>query len=302
MSPAEPRGVSRREVLATLAGTAAAVGSHAMSSSAAEHTTGQAGRRWGVQLYTVRDQIGADAAATLTRLAAIGYRELEVLQPTLPTVAPLATALGMTIVSAHLDLPTTAGDGYDTFLAQAKAAGLQYVVFPFIAPAQRPVDRVGYEALGARLARMARTATAAGLRLCYHNHAFEFGKDPGGTRWIDVLMQHTADAGLHLQLDVFWASIAGADPVALLEQYAGRVPLVHLKDKSPGAPTTLVESAQSRTSFVELGAGTLPFPSILAAARAAGVRHYFVEQDYTAGDPVESLRKSHAYLAGLGME
>jgi sugar phosphate isomerase/epimerase len=288
-------------MLATLTATAATVGSHAMSSGAAEHTSGQVGRRWGVQLYTVRDQIGADAAVTLKRLAAIGYSELEVLQPTLTTVAPLAAPLRMTIVSAHLDLPTTTGEGYDAFLAQAKAAGLRYIVFPYVAPGQRPVDRAGFEALAARLARMARTATAAGLRLCYHNHAFEFGKDPSGTRWIDVLMQHTADAGLHLQLDVFWASIAGADPVALLKQYAGRVSLVHLKDRSPDAPTSVVESAQSRTSFVELGAGTLPFPSILAAARAAGVQHYFVEQDYTPGDPIESLRKSHAYLAGLGM-
>lgn len=270
-----------------------------MSSSAADRSAAQPPRRWGVQLYTVRNQIGSDAAATLKRIASIGYTELEVLQPTLPTVAPLATALGLTIVSAHLDLPTTTGEGYDAFLAQAKSHGLRYVVFPYVAPAQRPTDRAGFEALAARLARMARTASAAGLQLCYHNHAFEFGQDAGGTRWIDVLMQGTADAGMHLQLDVFWASIAGADPVGMLKRYAGRVSLVHLKDKAPAAPTALVESAVERTTFVEVGSGALDFPAILAAARTAGVRHYFVEQDMTPGDPVESLRKSHAYLAGL---
>jgi len=74
---------------------------------------------------------------------------------------------------------------------------------------------------------------------------------------------------------------------------------LHLKDKDPGVATSLTESAVPRTAFVEVGAGALDFPAILAAAREAGVRHYFVEQDYAPGDPVESLEKSYAYLAGL---
>jgi hypothetical protein len=89
-------------------------------------------RAWGVQLYTVRNQIGTDAAATLKRIAAIGFTELEVLQPTLPVMAPLATALGLTIVSAHLDGATAKGDGFEAFLAQAKSHGLRDVVVPFV--------------------------------------------------------------------------------------------------------------------------------------------------------------------------
>jgi sugar phosphate isomerase/epimerase len=259
----------------------------------------QAARRWGVQLYTVRTQIEADAAATLKRIADIGYGELEVLQATLPVVAPIASGLGLNLVSAHLDGPTAKGDGLDTFLVDAKRAGVRDLVVPSIAQADRPSDPAGVEAVAARLSRMTHAVTAAGLRLCYHNHAFEFGQDRDGRRWLDVLMRGTAEAGLQLQLDVFWASIGGADPVTLLRQYKGRVASLHLKDKDPSAGTTLVESAVARTAFVEVGSGALDFPGILGVAREAGVRHYFVEQDQTPGDPVESLRKSYAYLAAL---
>jgi sugar phosphate isomerase/epimerase len=256
-------------------------------------------RAWGVQLYTVRNQIGTDAAATLKRIAAIGFTELEVLQPTLPVMAPLATALGLTIVSAHLDGATAKGDGFEAFLAQAKSHGLRDVVVPFVPAAERPADRAGFDAVAARLSRMARASSDAGLQLCYHNHAFEFGKDRDGTRWLDVLMQGTAAAGMQLQLDVFWASVAGADPVALLRQYKGRVASLHLKDKDPRTATSVDEGTVPRTAFVEVGSGAIDFPAILAAARAAGVRHYFVEQDQTPGDPVESLGKSFTYLSNL---
>jgi sugar phosphate isomerase/epimerase len=286
---AHDQGVSRRQVLATLAATAVAN----------VHGTAQ-GPRWGVQLYTVRNQIAKDAAATLKQIAAIGYAELEVIQPTLQTVAPIAASLGLALTSVHLDGPDAKGEsGFEAFLADAKRLGLRYVVVPYIRPAERPTDRQGFEAIAARLSRMARAASSAGLQLCYHNHAFEFGQDRDGTRWLDVLMHGTAEAGMQLELDVFWAAFAGADPVTLLRHYKDRVALVHLKDKDPRARASLVESAAARTDFVEVGAGTLDFPAILAAARDGGVRHYFVEQDQTPGDPVESLRKSYAYLAGL---
>jgi sugar phosphate isomerase/epimerase len=279
--------VSRRQLLATLAASAVS-GARGLAQA----------RRWGVQLYTVRDQIARDPAGTLKRIAAIGYQELEVMQPTLATVAPLAFSLGLALTSVHLDNATARGDGFDAFLADARRLGLQYVAVASIPPAERPADRAGFDAIASRLSRMARAATASGLQLCYHNHAFEFAQDADGTRWLDVLMRGTADAGLQLELDVFWASFAGADPVTVLEQYKNRVSLVHLKDRRPNRRISVGEGA-SPTDFVEVGSGALDFPAILRAARQAGVRHHFVEQDATPGDPVESLKTSYAYLAGL---
>jgi sugar phosphate isomerase/epimerase len=252
-----------------------------------------------VQLYTVRGLLAKDAAATLERVAAIGYSELEVLQPTLDVVAPLARKLGLSIVSVHLDGPTATGTGLAAFIDKARAHGVKYLVVPYVPPADRPRDRAGFQQLGQRLARMSQAARQAGLELCYHNHAFEFGTDADGTRWLDVIMQETAASQMKLELDVFWAAVTGADPVAVIKQYSGRVALVHLKDKDPKAPNVLVETQVAREAFVEVGSGALDFPSILAAARGAGVAHYFVEQDATPGDPVDSLRTSFRYLANL---
>jgi sugar phosphate isomerase/epimerase len=256
---------------------------------------------WGVQLYTVRDQIAKDPAATLQALARIGYTELEILQQTLPVVAPIARKLGLTIVAAHLDRPTSTGEGLAAFITQAKANGLRHLVVPFVPPAERPADRAGFEQFASRLSRMAQEVSAAGLQLCYHNHAFEFGRDHDGNSWLDVIMKGTAASGMKLELDVFWTAITGADPVETIRRYSGRIALMHLKDKDRQAALSLTESGVARQTYVEVGSGALDFAAILAAARIAGVEHYFVEQDYTPGDPVESLQKSYTYLAGLPM-
>lgn len=292
---------TRRSLLKGMgAGVAGAIGAwRGVSAAGDRFAQGRAPRAWGIQLYTVRSQIAADAASTLERIARIGYTELEVMQATLPVVAPIARRLGLSMVSVHLDGPTASGQGFDAFLPQARAYGVTDVVIPFVPPAERPDSRAGLEALAERLSSMARSAKSAGLRFCYHNHAFEFGRDRDGTRRLDVLMQQTSGAGMLLQLDVFWASVAGVDPIALLGQYKGRVASVHLKDKAAKTATSLVESEVPRTAFVEVGSGTLDFPAILRAAGDAGVGHYFVEQDFTAGDPLDSIRKSHDYLAGL---
>jgi sugar phosphate isomerase/epimerase len=257
----------------------------------------QPARRWGVQLYTVRGVLAKDPAGTLERIAAIGYRELEILQGSLEVVAPIAARLGLSVVSVHLGGPTAAGEGLAAFAARAKAHGIRHLVVPFVPPADRPRDGDGFRRLAERLARMAGETRDAGLELGYHNHAFEFTTGADGARWLDVLMQETAAAGLKLQLDVFWTAVAGADPVSVIRPYADRLISLHLKDKAPGLPPALGESQVPREAFVEVGSGSLDMPAILAAARTAGVQHFFVEQDQTPGDPIESLRKSYAYLA-----
>ena len=92
--------------------------------------------------------------------------------------------------------------------------------------------------------------------------------------------------------------MAGEDPVAWLKSQKGRVDLVHLKDKAKDTPKQFNEKV-ARTAFKETGNGVLDFPAILKAARAAGVKHYFVEQDQTPGDPIESLRQSYQNLSKI---
>jgi sugar phosphate isomerase/epimerase len=98
------------------------------------------------------------------------------------------------------------------------------------------------------------------------------------------------------EIDVFWVSIAGGEAIRDL---GPRVRLLHLKDKAKGTAILYQESQVKAEAFTEVGSGVVDFPGVLAAGQAAGVAHAFVEQDQTAGDPVDSLKKSYGYLAGL---
>ncbi len=249
----------------------------------------------GVQLYTVRSIIDKDPAGVLAEIEKIGYREAEV---TWATLTPLWSALRSTSlkpVSAHLDTLMFGHDGakLPAAIGEAASKGFRYVVCPYV----RPEDRGGAETmkrLGETLTKAGEIAHKSGLTLCYHNHAFEFAKD-GDKTLLDILLESSDPKLVHLEMDVMWVTIAGADPVELLRRYMGRVPLLHLKDLHRGVPNRLDEKVE-RTAFAEVGAGRVDFPRVLKAAAVSGTRHYFVEQDQTPGDPLASLRTSFGNL------
>ena len=156
-----------------------------------------------------------------------------------------------------------------------------------------------YLQLADRLNTVGEQVKKAGLQLCYHNHGFEFEPLADGRRPLDVLMGAVKPELVKLELDVFWVSLTGADPVALIQQYSGRIPLLHLKDKAKTAPTETQESKVPPTTFTPVGAGAVDFPAVLKAATAAGVEHFFVEQDHAQGDPLAALKQSYQYLRTL---
>jgi sugar phosphate isomerase/epimerase len=253
----------------------------------------------GVQLYTVRSVLPDKPAETLQALDEIGYREAEAVQAGLDKIWPMLVKTRLKPVSIHVDQAVFAEGreaDLDAAIADAKRRGFAYFVYPYMPPAQRN-GIAGIRRLAERLNRAGEKCRAAGMRLCYHNHAFEF--DPKeGKMPIEVLMQETAKDVVGLELDIFWVKVAGHDPVAMLKQYSGRVQLLHLKNVAPGTEVRYNESVP-KTAFQEVGAGVLDIPAILRAAEAAGVKHWFVEQDQTPGDPVESLRQSFNYLKTL---
>ena len=181
-------------------------------------------------------------------------------------------------------------------LENAKKHGFQYVVCPYIAPANRGGAEV-MRKLGETLNKVGEQCRKAGLQLCYHNHAFEFEPSGKGTL-LDVLMETTDPKLVGLELDIMWVRVAGVDPVSVLKQYGKRIPLMHLKNVAEGVEKRYNEGIP-RTSFREVGKGVIDVPSVLKAAAQAGVKHYFVEQDQTAGNPIDSLRDSYEYLRKL---
>jgi sugar phosphate isomerase/epimerase len=253
----------------------------------------------GLQLYTVRSVLPRKPAETLHAIEAIGYREIEATYDGFDRLWPAVQATHMKPVSMHLD-NTLMNRGKEDELARAigqvKKWGFAYAVFPYLPPEERGgLDK--FRELTDKLNRAGEKCRAQGLRFCYHNHAFEF-EPMSGTTGFQVMMDRLDKNLCGFELDCFWVSVAGHDPVALLRQLSGRVPLLHLKDKASGTPVMFKESVD-RGAFKEVGHGVLDWPPILRAAAAAGVEHYFVEQDQTPGDPVESLRQSFGYLSKL---
>jgi len=117
-------------------------------------------------------------------------------------------------------------------------------------------------------------------------------------RPLDLLMKETSPAHLTLELDTFLASIAGQDPIALLAAHKGRVPLVHLKDKAKGTPVQYDEGKVPKDAFKEVGNGEVDYAAFFKLAPSAGVRYYYVEQDFCEGStPLDSLRVSKNNIA-----
>jgi sugar phosphate isomerase/epimerase len=250
----------------------------------------------GVQLYTVRDVIGKDPAAVLKAIETIGYEEVEATYANLDQIWSALKETKLKPVSVHVDTAIfmAGGSKLDSALSDVKQRGFTYAVLPYIAPAQRGGADV-FKRLAETLNRAGERAKANGLELCYHNHAFEF-QPLGESTGLELLMSATQKSLVSLELDVFWASVAGHDPVTLLKTYAGRIALVHLKDKAQGTPVQFNENV-AHSAFKEVGSGSIDIPAVLSAANSAGVKHYFVEQDQTPGDPLASLRQSYQYLS-----
>lgn len=264
-------------------------------------------RPLGAQLYTLRSVLPEAPAQTLKDLAALGYEEVEVLQNGYEDLRPLVEDAGLKAVSMHV-VPSVltgtwgAGDKparttVESVVELAVESGVSYLVMPYLSEADRGPNLDHYKALGEKLNAAAETARSAGLSFAYHNHAFEFEPMEGSTP-LEAILDSSDPNLVGLELDIFWVSIAGLDPVTTIQRHSGRVPLMHLKDKAADAPTQFREGVPNET-FKEVGSGVIDFPGVLAAGQSAGLKHYFVEQDQTPGDPLESLKKSIAYLRTL---
>jgi sugar phosphate isomerase/epimerase len=252
----------------------------------------------GVQLYTVRSILPQKPAETLTAIHSIGYQEIEATFVGFDKIWPAVQAAGLKPVSMHLDnkMVMRGGDELSRAVDSLKTYGFQYAVHPYVAPDDRGGPDV-MKTLADKLNGLGEKCRAAGMQCAYHNHAFEFASTDGKTLF-QVLADNTDKKLVGFEIDCFWVSVGGNDPAAFLSNLKGRVPLLHLKDKAEGTEQRFNESVP-RTAFKEIGNGVLDWPAVLRAASAAGVQHYFVEQDQTAGDPVESLRQSYAYLSKL---
>lgn len=252
----------------------------------------------GAQLYTVRGILPKEPLETLRAIEKIGYREVEVSADNMDLIWPSLKQTSLKPVSLHLPTPLFMKDQdkISAALENAKNHGFEYVVCPYIAPADRGGADV-MRKLADTLNKAGELARKTGLHLCYHNHAFEFEPSGDGTL-LDVLMKAADPKLVSLELDIMWVKVGGGDPVNVLKQYRNRVALMHLKNVVEGTEKRYKEDIP-RTAFREVGKGMIEILPVLRAAAKAGVKHYFVEQDQTPGNPLDSLRESFDYVSKL---
>jgi sugar phosphate isomerase/epimerase len=285
--------LSRRGFLRTTAATAAVVGTAGALAAPALAQAGTAGSQShgrhrvprdqiSIQLFTLRDQLAIDLEGTLAALRAIGYTRVEHAGFVGRTVEEFKAALdaaGLRATSGHVQIPQPFDPAaWRVSLADANVLGSRYIVHPFfgINFGTGEVTRTTepWRAFARDLNRAGRMARAAGLKLGYHNHNWEFFRltdNPAQTAY-DVLAEVTDPDLVHLELDLFWAIRGARDPVDLINQHKGRVLQYHVKDMNQAG------------SFEDPGQGLLDFARIFRHSDEAGVREYIVERD-DAGTP-----------------
>jgi sugar phosphate isomerase/epimerase len=276
--------MGRREFLERAGGIAAAVGAGALPRPARTKLG-----PIGIELYTVRRELAKDVAGTLAKLAEIGYREVEFSgypPGTGKSLRAILDRLKLTAPAGHVGLQAIRGE-WDRSLEEAAEVGQRYVVVAFI-PEEERRTADGWKRLAAAFNKAGERARAAGLTFAYHNHDFEFPPLDGAIPY-DLLLAETDPRLVQLELDLYWITKGGRDPLAYFAKWPGRFPLVHVKDMD----------ATPRKFFADVGKGTIDFKRIFRRAGEAGIKHYFYEQDETPGSPFDSAKASYDYLRAL---
>lgn len=267
-------------------GTEGAVGEGTAAGAAG---AAQPGRPIGVQLYTVRDRMEQDVAATLASVAQIGYREVEtagLYDLSAEQFRALLDQHGLASPAGHFPIQALR-ENLDGTLATAQTLGQQWVIVPWLDEAERTPE--GYRRVATELNRFGTAARDRGMRAAYHNHEFEFASLAGGRTGYDILLEETDPALVDFELDLFWATQARHEPVDLFARQSGRFPLCHVKDMA---------DVQGGQRMVAVGEGEIDFRRIFAQAEQAGLRHYFVEHD-NPEDSLVSIRTSFQHVSQL---
>jgi len=256
----------------------------------------------GLQLYTVRDAMGKDPSATLAKVAQIGYSSVEGATYTgskkFYGMSPsdfkkVLKQNGLIIPSAHYRLGEEKIKGeivsgtllhdWDKAVDDAAEVGIKYMVCAYLSDAERG-DLNHYKYVADQLNIAGERCKKSGIQLCYHNHDFEFVKQ-GNIYPYDILMTTDKDL-VKMEIDLYWITKAGQDPIALFNQHPGRFPLWHVKD---------MDNTPAK-DFTEVGKGIIDFKEIFKHKNKAGMKYFFVEQDKCPGSPFDSITKSIKYI------
>jgi sugar phosphate isomerase/epimerase len=245
---------------------------------------------YGAQLYTIRAAMAQDFEGSLCRIAQIGYREVEFagLYNRDPLdVRALLNQYNVQAVASHADWRQLRDDP-QTAIRDAKLLGAKYLVLAWLPPEERQT-LAQWRWWAMHLNKIGAVASEAGIALLYHAHDFEY-QAIDGILPINLLQEQLDPKFVNFEMDIYWTVKGGGDPVALLRQYPGRFPLVHVKDMQ-----------RDDNGMADIGDGRIDFATIFAAAGSRDFLHKFVERD-DAIEPFDTLRRSLQHLKSIERE
>ena len=243
----------------------------------------------GLQLYTVRDLMQKDVQYTLKQVAGVGYREVEfagLFDKKATTVAKWLRENKLTSPSSHVPLDRLK-NSIQAVVDECHTLGNDFIVCPFIDESMRK-SADDWRRIGGDFNKVADQVQRAGMRFAYHNHDFEFKQLPSGEMGYDILLNECDPKLVKMELDLFWITKGGQDPLAYFAKWSGRFPLVHVKDMTGAG------------EMANVGQGKIDWNKIFAKRREAGIEHFFVERD-NPKSPIEDIKVSYDYLSKLGL-
>jgi sugar phosphate isomerase/epimerase len=283
----------------------------------------------GIQLFSLPKLLDKDYAAAIQMLAQMGYKEIEVFGPypfsdksaqdswnavtpslgfkgsgyfgkPIQEVKRILNDNGMTMPSAHTDLDTLM-NGMDKLGEAAAVLGHEYVVLPAI-PEEKRRTLDDYKRLAENFNTIGENARKVNLKFAYHNHGYGL-KPMNGQVPLHIILDQTDPALVFFEMDIYWTSAGGADPIAYLEKYPNRYRMMHVKDMKQrkyfsGDGSTFPQWIELFPYMTTAGDGVLDVASIVKKAKSTGVSHFFVEQDMV-DQPEIALKRSIDFLKNI---
>ena len=248
---------------------------------------------FGLQLWTVKEAMAADAKDTLKKISSYGYKQIESFEGQKGIFWGIKNTefkkymddLGMKIVSSHCAYTVD----FERKAAEAAEIGMKYLICPWLGP-QKTID--DYKKAADQFNKCGEIAKKNGIRFAYHNHDYSF-KITDGEVPQTVMMNSTDKSLVDFEMDIYWVVAAGQDPKEWFAKHPGRFKLCHVKD--------LAKTAKGHES-VQIGKGTIDFASVLKDGTAKGLQYYIIEQEaFTGTNPLESADADAKYMKGFSM-
>jgi len=253
-------------------------------------------KNFGIQLWSVRDDLAKDPKGVLKQLSSYGYKQIESFEGSKGIFWGMTNKefkaemdnLGMKIISSHCDI----NKDFEKKAADAAAIGMKYLICPYKGPQKDPD---AFKKFADEFNQKGEICKKSGIRFDYHNHDYSFAAMNGELPQ-DIMMKNTDANLVDFELDMYWVVAAGQDIETWLKKYPKRFRLCHVKDRKKNAPLT------EKDASVVVGTGSINYPKILKTAKKYGMEYYIVEQEKWEGTtPMQAAQADAAYMKTLSI-